>query len=141
MILDGAKVRRCRQKKSSYWLYGNSGYFPWVVYESFSLVTDPWLGRGTVAQVNSFFYQNQENFFVSALLQTYHAMMYYNVCWVRTATRGAPCNKSAMTDNSYPSHKMGAKPVHGIQSLFSWHPISIRMASNQCFHGVEAVGL
>ena len=99
-----------------------------------------WLGAA-LPKVNIFFNQNQENFFVSALLQTYHAMMYYNVCWVRTATRGAPCNKSAMTDNSYPSHKMGAKPVHGIQSLFSWHPISIRMASNQCFHGVEAVGL
>ena len=55
-----------------------------------------WL-EAALPKVNSFFNQNQENFFVSALLQTYHAMMYYNVCWVRTATRGAPCNKSAMT--------------------------------------------
>ena len=58
---------------------------------------------------------------------------------LRTAARAAPCNKSAMTDNSYPSHKMGAKPVHGIQSVFSWHLISVRMASNHCSHGIKSV--
>ena len=34
-----------------------------------------------------------------------------NVCWVRTATRAAPCNKSAMTDNPYLFPKISAKPV------------------------------
>ena len=56
-----------------------------------------------------------------------------------TTARAAPCNKSAMTDNPYPSHKMGAKPVHGIKSVFSWHQISVRMASNQCSYGIKSV--
>ena len=38
----------------------------------------------------------------------------YNVHWVRTATRAAPCNKSEMTDNSYPSRKIGVSPYGAI---------------------------
>ena len=58
---------------------------------------------------------------------------------LRTATRAAPCNKSAMTDNSFPSRMLGAKPVHGIQALFSWHSSLILTAFKPYSHGIQAL--
>ena len=44
-----------------------------------------------------------------------------------------------MTDNSFPSRKMGAKPVHGIQALFLRLQSLVLMGTKPCSCEVEAM--